>query len=133
VRVERLATVCLLALVLCGCGAADELLNSCPRVTGVRVVGWDGAELRVGVWVQDLEEDPVDLVVTDGTGKEVTDVLGHGAVGLSSGAELPGAAHELWIEGQYVKGGKMGFRPVDVEGCEGETVWLGVPAVGGGR
>jgi len=96
-------------------------------------VGWDGAELAVGVWVQDLEEDPVDLLVTDGSGKEVVDVLGHGAIGLTSGSSLPGASHELRIEGQYVKGGKMGFRPVDIEGCEGEEVWVVVPAVGAGE
>jgi len=86
--------------------------------------------LRVGVWVQDLEGDPVDLVVTDGSGNEVPEVLGHGAVGLTSEPGLPGAAHELIIEGKHVKGDSMGFLPVDIEGCEGEEVRIDVPAVG---
>ncbi len=132
-RFWRLAVVCAAMLAVAGCGASDELLNSCPRVTGATVVSWDGAELKVGVWLQDLEEDSVDLLVTDGNGEAIDEVLGHGGVGLTSTAELPGAGHELLIAGKHVKGSSMGFQPVDIQGCQGEEFRIDIPAVGGGR
>lgn len=118
-----------LTMALGGCDGATQYDNSCPRINHVGEAYWDGDTLHLGIWLQDLEADPVDLLVTDGSGGAVVDVFGHGAVGLSSGAEYPGQAHVLSITAESLGGSSaLTFAPVDLDGCEGEAATLQVPA-----
>ena len=121
--------ICLLmGPVFSGCGREAELKNACPRVVGTGSIEWIGDELRVGVWLQDLEEDPVDLVVTRANGDEIEGVTGHGVVGLTSAAKLPGLPHELILPGDQVASGEVvTLEPVDIDGCTGPAVTITVP------
>jgi hypothetical protein len=133
-RSERsiwMVTVVALALMVGvgGCDSETRYDNSCPRINHVGGAFWDGETLELGVWVQDLESDPVDLLVTDGTGAAVDGIMGHGVVGLSSGAEYPGQPHVLAISAESLGGSStLTFVPVDLDGCEGEAAQLQVPA-----
>jgi len=99
--------------------------NSCPRITHVGPVEWSGESLRSGVWVQDLEEDPVDLRIERADGTVIDEVLGHGGVGLTSQADFPGCPHVVVLSKQAVgAGARLTLIPVDIEGCQGEPVTL---------
>ena len=122
--------LCLFALSACSDDGAT-LLNCCPQIAHAGPAWWVDGELHVGIWIRDLEKDPVDLVVALPGGEEVENVYGHGRVGLSSGEELPGIPHELVFEsGDLHQADEIVFTPEDVEGCQGEPVSLAVPAVG---
>ena len=111
-----------------GCDGATEYRNSCPRINHVGEAYWSGETLHVGLWLQDLEGDPVDLEVTGDTGETVSEVLGHGVIGLSSAQEYPGQAHLLSITQESLGGSDtLTFVPVDIDGCEGEAATLQVP------
>ncbi len=112
-----------------GCDDETEYDNSCPRINHVGEAYWDGDTLQLGIWLQDLEADPVDLLVTDGAGAAIDEVLGHGVVGLSSSTEYPGQPHVLSVSAESLGGSAtLTFVPVDLDGCEGESVQLEVPA-----
>jgi hypothetical protein len=131
-RNDWMAAVVALALVFGagGCDSETEYDNSCPRINHVGEAHWDGETLQLGVWLQDLEADPVDLLVTDGAGGLVEDVLGHGVIGLSSSKEYPGQPHVLSISAKSLEGSTtLTFVPVDFDGCEGEAAQLQVPAL----
>jgi hypothetical protein len=121
--------VCLLmGPVFSGCDRESRLKNACPRVVNVGSVEWIGEDLRIGVWLQDLEEDPVDLVVTLANGDEIEGITGHGVVGLTSAAELPGQPHELLLPGDQIESGEVvTLEPVDTDGCTGPAVTITVP------
>lgn len=129
-RAPVLLALCL--LVSWGCSDdAVSLLNSCPQVTHAGSGWWADGELHVGIWIRDLETDPVDLVVTLDGGGEVVNVYGHGRVGLTSGEELPGVPHELVFEAADLQqSDQIIFTPEDIEGCRGESVSLAIPAEG---
>lgn len=127
--VEYLVVLLTALCALCGTSCDEETTygNACPRLNHVGPAWWDG-DLHIGVWVQDLEEDPVDLVVTI-DGKQVEAVHGHGAVGLTSEAGFPGAAHEIILSVDVAKGaGSVVIEPVDLEGCTGEGVFVDIPS-----
>ena len=129
-RAPVLLALCLLVSWACSDDAVS-LANSCPQVTHAGPGWWADGELHVGVWIRDLETDPVDLVVTIDGGDEVVNVYGHGRVGLTSGEEFPGIPHELVFEAADLQqSDQIIFTPEDVEGCRGESVSLTVPEEG---
>ncbi len=118
-----------LMVSIVGCDNETRYDNSCPRINHVGEAYWDGQTLHLGLWVQDLEADPVDLMVTDDAGAEVDGVQGHGTVGLSSAMEYPGLPHVLSISAESLGGSaSLTFVPVDFDGCEGGAADLQVPA-----
>ena len=117
-----------LAIATAGCGNEPGMDNACPRIVGTGSVEWIGDDLRMGIWIQDLEEDPVDLLVTTSEGEEVEDIGGHGVVGLTSSADLPGTPHELLVPGdQVASGDELTLVPSDLESCKGPEVKVTVP------
>jgi hypothetical protein len=127
---QRVGVAALLAaaLLVGGCDGDVTYENACPRLNHVGEAAWQEDGLHLGVWIQDLEEDPVDLVITRGDGGLAEPVLGHGAVGLTSSDAWPGTAHELVLpESAVGKSKTLRFVPVDLDGCEGEAVTLEVP------
>jgi hypothetical protein len=119
-----------LALAAAGCGDdATAYENVCPLVSHAGPAWHEADGLHFGVWLVDLEEDPVDLVVERGDGIAVERVYGHGAVGLTSMAAMPGSPHELVVtEADLAGATELQLTPVDLEGCSGEPVVLAVPA-----
>ena len=118
-----LLALCLLIAPACS-DEAVSLLNSCPQVSHAGPAWWADGELHVGIWVRDLEADPVDLLVTIDGGDEVANVYGHGRVGLSSGEELPGIPHELVFEAADLQ------QSDQLVFTQGEPVSLAVPDEG---
>ena len=127
VRYSMLLLMSLCAVGGTSCDEGTDYGNACPRINHVGPAWWDG-DLHIGIWIQDLEAEPVDLVVTV-DGKAVDAVYGHGAVGLTSEAEFPGTAHEIVLPASVAQGaGTVGIEPVDFEGCTGEKVVVDIPA-----
>ena len=124
------AVLAVVAVLPAGCG--DEPLdyeNACPSIVHAGDAVWMDGSLHFGVWIRDIEEDPVDLVVTRADGSNVENVFGHGAVGLTSLADEKGAPHELIITKDELNGTKvLTIEPVDAPGCSGQVVKLDVPA-----
>ena len=129
-RLAILVLICAAAVAgMYGCEDESPYLNSCPRITHVSSLGWADDGLHVAVWVQDLEEDPVDLGIETDSGAEVVVVYGHGAIGLSSQEDNKGAPHEIVLADDAVKTAKeVTLTPTDVDGCEGASSSLSIPA-----
>jgi len=127
-------TVVVVGAVLCsgalvGCGDdAPTYENACPAIVHAGSASWQDGSLRFGVWIRDVEEDPVDLIVTTDKGDEVVEVYGHGAVGLASAADEKGAPHEIVLSEKSLVGMKeLTLEPVDAPGCTGDAVTMEVP------
>ncbi len=117
------------AVALLGCDQATEYANSCPRINFIGDARYVGEELQLGIWLQDLEEDPVDLLVTDGAGKGLESIYGHGAVGLTTTADYPGKSHLLVLPTLAAPPGTtLEFVPEDADGCLGAAVTFVVPS-----
>jgi hypothetical protein len=119
-----------LAVVVLGCDQATEYANSCPRINFVGDAQVVGQDLHLGIWLQDLEEDPVDLLVTDGAGNGLESVFGHGTNGLTTLADYPGKPHLLVLPSQVAPPGTtLEFVPEDGGGCLGPAVTFVVPSL----
>lgn len=104
------------------------MLNAAPAVTHVGPAVWESEALELAIWLQDIEEDPVDLLIEISGGEEVSQVGGHGCVGLSASAGYPGQSHVLVFAPGVVKGGDvLLITPEDIEGNEGEPIEFVVP------
>lgn len=109
----------LLALAA-GCTQPLHVKNAAPRVTEVTAAAVEGDTLRILFWLEDHEEDPVDVVVAYATDEALCGALradvaagdapdpedaglaliveapgGHGTTGLATDAEAPGRPHEV--------------------------------------
>lgn len=129
-RKTFLTAAMLLALFLVvQCGDSPEMLNASPSVTHVGPAAWVDGALELAVWIQDIEEDPVDLQVLLASGEALEGVGGHGLVGLTSSADYPGQSHLLVFEPGALSGGEtLTLIAVDFEDNEGEPVEFEVPA-----
>lgn len=129
-RKTILTAAMLLAIILgAQCGDSPEMLNASPTVTHVGPAVWVDGELELALWIQDIEEDPVDLQVLLASGEMLEGVGGHGLVGLTTGAEFPGQSHLLVFETGAVSGGEtLTLIAVDFEENEGKPVEFEVPA-----
>jgi peptidyl-tRNA hydrolase len=84
-----------------GCTPDLEFDNVVPVVTAVGPIGLVGQDtVRMHLWVQDYEADPVDVAVTwEAQGAEAKAIVtapgGHGLVGLTSDPEWPGMEHVI--------------------------------------
>lgn len=122
------ALAILAVLGVCGCDDGTTYDNSCPRINHVGDAEWQEGALVLGIWLQDLEEDSVDLVVENG-GAVVEGISGHGVVGLTSSTSYPGAVHVLvFPDGSVSPGDELTFVPEDLDGCPGEPATFVVPA-----
>lgn len=93
-----------LALTLCivmvmGCEPRIDVQNTAPQVTAVGPVAQatDG-QVSITIWLRDHETQPVDLTLSTIRGEsetELTDVGGHGLVGLTTSPDPTGRAHTL--------------------------------------
>jgi len=114
-------------LLVTACSEEYSYENACPRITHAEATGWEDDGLHVGIWIQDIEKDPVDLAVFTDDGTEIVDVAGHGSVGLTSSPDSKGTAHELVLSGEPVEKAKsVTFEPTDVAGCQGDSAAVAV-------
>jgi len=119
-----------LAIGVQACHRAVQVKNAAPEIFGfgpVELLSTEQAQL--GLWLVDLDTDPVDVVVAwvDAAGKAtpiVEDVGGHGHLALSSLPTPPGKPHVLlWnVKGIDPKA-KISLRmtPDDTHGGVGTT------------
>lgn len=133
--VRRVRAGALIALVggLALTGCTEPLLfdNVVPVVTGLGPVVPDGVgRMRVSLWVQDWEQDPVDVeLVYEISGKGEKPLVsapgGHGDVGLSSAADWPGREHVfIWDVSDLPAGAKVRLRvtPDDLRAGAGDPL-----------
>ncbi len=140
----------LLSLALASCSQPLDIRNAAPRVSAISAATPEADGLRIVFWLQDHEQDTVDIEVAYAEGpacdslrqriaedappitgeaalKPVTFVpgQGQGVVGLTSDRELPGRVHELVWDTSNVADGDvcLYILPDDREGD------LGDPAV----
>ena len=85
--------------ILAACEPRIDVQNTAPQVTAVGPVtqATDG-QVSITVWLRDHENQPVDLTlsaISGGSETELTDVGGHGLVGLTTSPDATGRAHTL--------------------------------------
>ena len=125
------AQIIFLGWSLIGCQEDLVLRNAIPAVTTIGPVVVEGEDTAfVYLTIQDLERDPVDVLiqVVDETGTvlpfEGNVTSGHGVVGLSSDKSFPGTAHEIAWDTSSLESGEytLQITPDDRLGGVGNTV-----------
>lgn len=117
-------------------GCTEPLLfdNVVPVITGLGPVVQDGPDrVRVSLWVQDWERDPVDVelvYIESGKGPKALApaVGGHGDVGLTSETDWPGKEHVfVWDTSGLPASMKLRLRVTPDDGRAGEGDPLETP------
>lgn len=132
-RVRRGAQLALTLLAVSFGGCTDPLLfdNVVPVITALGPVVQDGPDrVRISLWLQDWERDPVDVeLVYIEAGKAPKPLVqalgGHGDAGLTSEKDWPGMEHVfVWDTSGLPPTAKLRLRvtPDDARAGEGDAL-----------